>query len=84
MREETLNTTARRSASRNHRKQSSAPYWLDRNSLWCMPSQMEPRCARLGESLRGSYLEFSGQQPVLEGANQSFEEVARERKNVAA
>jgi DNA modification methylase len=54
-------------------------------------------CERLGRSARlleldprysdvilRRYLEFSGRQPVLEGANQSFEEVARERKNVAA
>jgi DNA modification methylase len=54
-------------------------------------------CERLGRAARlleidprypdvilRRYLEFSGQQPVLDGANQSFEEIARERKNVAA
>jgi DNA modification methylase len=39
---------------------------------------------RYSDVILRRYLEFSGQQPVLEGANQSFEEVAHERKNVAA
>ena len=54
-------------------------------------------CERLGRSARlieidprysdvilRRYLEFSGQQRVLEGANQSFEEIARVRKNAAS
>ena len=38
---------------------------------------------RYSDVILRRYLEFSGQQPVLDGANQSFEEVARERRNVA-
>ena len=45
------------------------------------PLEFDPRYA---DVILRRYLEFSGQQPVLDGANQSFEEVTRERKNVAA